>query len=51
AVQLAVLVELGGRELPIQPDVVGTRLDLEPSQQIKLSGPDTLEFSISERHT
>ena len=51
AVQLAVLVELGGRELPIQPDVVGTRLDLERSQQIKLSGPDTLEFSISERHT
>ena len=51
AVQLAVLVERGGRELPIQPDVVGTQLDLAPSQHIKLSGPDLLEFSVSERHT
>jgi pyrimidine operon attenuation protein/uracil phosphoribosyltransferase len=48
-VQLAVLVERGGRELPIQPDVVGTRFDLNPSQHIKLSGPDKLEFSVSER--
>ena len=51
AVQLAVLVERSGRELPIQPDVVGAQLDLNPSQHIKLSGPDTLEFSVSERHT
>ena len=50
-VQLAVLVERRGRELPIQPDVVGARLDLNPSQQIKLSGPDTLEFSVSEMAT
>ena len=50
AVQLAVLVERGGRELPIQPDVVGAQLDLNPSQHIKLSGPDTLEFSVSEKH-
>ena len=48
-VQLAVLVERGGRELPIQPDVVGARLDLSPSQHIKLSGPDTLELSVSKR--
>ena len=51
AVQLAVLVERGGRELPIQPDVVGARLDLNPSHHIKLSGPDILEFSISEKRT
>ena len=51
AVQLAVLVERGKRELPIQPDVVGTRLDLNPSQHIKLSGPDTLKFSVNKRHT
>ena len=49
-VQLAVLVERGGRELPIQPDVVGARLDLKPSQHIMLSGPDLLKFSVSERH-
>jgi pyrimidine operon attenuation protein/uracil phosphoribosyltransferase len=51
AVQLAVLVERSKRELPIQPDVVGVQLDLNPSQHIKLSGPDTLEFSVSERYT
>ena len=51
AVQLAVLVERGGRELPIQPDIVGAQLDLNPSQHIKLSGPDTLEFSVNEKHT
>ena len=51
AVQLAVLVERGGRELPIQPDVVGAQLDLNSSQHIKLSGPDILEFSVSDRHT
>ena len=51
AVQLAILVERSGRELPIQPDVVGARLDLNPSQHIKLLGPDTLEFSVSERPT
>ena len=51
AVQLAILVERSGRELPIQPDVVGARLDLNPTQHIKLSGPDALEFSFSERPT
>jgi len=50
-VQLAVLVERGGRELPIQPDIVGARLDLKSSQHIKLSGPDILEFSVSEKRT
>ena len=51
SVQLAVLIERSGRELPIQPDVVGTRLDLSLSQHIKLTGPETLEFSVSERPT
>lgn len=46
-VQLAVLVERSGRELPIQPDVVGVELDLNPTQYIKLSGPEKLEFSVS----
>ena len=50
-VQLAVLIERGERELPIQPDVVGAQLDLNSSHNIKLSGPDSLEFSVSEKHT
>tara|TARA_B100000029_G_C17603726_1_gene966668 strand:- start:4486 stop:4974 length:489 start_codon:yes stop_codon:yes gene_type:complete len=49
-VQLAVLIERGGRELPIQPDIVGVRLDLEMSEHIKLLGPDKLEFSIEKKH-
>jgi pyrimidine operon attenuation protein/uracil phosphoribosyltransferase len=50
-VRLAVLVERSGRELPIQPDVVGVRLDLNPLQYIKLSGPDKLEFSVSKEES
>ena len=46
AVQLVVLVERGGRELPIQPDMVGERLDLDPSDHIKLSGPNNLKFVV-----
>ena len=49
-VQLAVLIERGGRELPIQPDIVGVRLDLEMSEHIKLLGPDKLEFSIEKKN-
>lgn len=46
SVTLAVLVERAGRELPIQTDVLGRHLDLAPNEQIKLTGPDPLQFSI-----
>ena len=49
SVRLAVLVERGDRELPIQPDVVGLRLPLTVHQHIKLTGPETLELFLSER--
>lgn len=42
SVTLAALVERSGRELPIQADVVGTRMNLTADQQIKLSGPAPL---------
>lgn len=42
SVTLAVLIERNGRELPIQADVAGCRLDLPASRQIKLTGPDPL---------
>lgn len=48
-VQLAVLVERGGRELPIQPDIVGAQLNLDPSDHIKLAGPNDLEFIVGKR--
>ena len=33
-IALAVLIDRGGRELPIQPDIVGKRITLEPSQRV-----------------
>jgi pyrimidine operon attenuation protein/uracil phosphoribosyltransferase len=46
SVTLAVLVERAGRELPIQADVIGHHLELAPDEQIKLIGPEPLQFSI-----
>ena len=44
---LAVLVDRGGRELPVQADVAGTQLALAPNQHVKLSGPAPLALEIS----
>lgn len=49
SVTLVALVELPGRELPIQADVKGVSLPLSPQQQIKLSGPHPLELMIKAR--
>ena len=49
SVRLAVLVERGDRELPIQPDVVGLKLPLAAHQHIKLTGPETLALVLSDR--
>jgi pyrimidine operon attenuation protein/uracil phosphoribosyltransferase len=48
SVVLAVLIDRGGRELPIQADVTGHRLSLARHQQVKLSGPEPLELSVVE---
>jgi pyrimidine operon attenuation protein/uracil phosphoribosyltransferase len=42
SVLLAALVERSGRELPIQADVVGTRVTLAAGEHIKLTGPEPL---------
>ncbi|MCY3767782.1 MAG: bifunctional pyr operon transcriptional regulator/uracil phosphoribosyltransferase PyrR [Gammaproteobacteria bacterium] len=39
-VVLAVLIERPGRELPIQPDIVGSRLVLDDNEQAKLTHTD-----------
>jgi len=44
SVLLVVLVDRGGRELPIAPDVAGLTLQLAAQQQIKLSGPEPLQL-------
>ena len=44
---LVCLVERSGRELPIQADIIGQRLDLKPEQHIKLTGPEPLALVIT----
>lgn len=46
AVTLAVLTERDGRQLPIAADCVGTHIQLEEGQQIKLSGPEPLKLEV-----
>ncbi|HHO70095.1 MAG TPA: bifunctional pyr operon transcriptional regulator/uracil phosphoribosyltransferase PyrR [Halothiobacillus sp.] len=48
-VLLAVLFERDGRELPIQADVYGQRLELTADQQVKLTGPEPLLARIVTR--
>jgi len=45
-VKLAVLVDRGGRELPITADVTGRYMELQAEDRIKLSGPEPLQMDI-----
>ena len=45
---LAILVDRGERELPIQPDYVGHTLRLNINEQIKLEGPAPYRLSIQQ---
>lgn len=47
AVVLAILVDRGGRELPVQADVVGAELDLAPEEHVKLLGPAPLALELA----
>lgn len=46
SISLIVLVDRGGRELPIDAHVYGTRFTLPPGQHAKLAGPDPLTLEI-----
>lgn len=48
-VLLAALISLPGRELPVQPDICGARLDLPAGDRVKLSGPEPLTLSLIPR--
>lgn len=41
-ITLVTLLDLGARELPVQPDICGHRLTLAAHQRVKLTGPDPL---------
>lgn len=44
SVTLAVLLDRGGRELPIYADIIGQKITLKAGQQIKLCGPEPLKL-------
>ncbi len=48
SVTLVVLLDRGGRELPIEAQLVGRRVQLSQHEHIKLTGPDPLQLSILE---
>ncbi|MDP1666351.1 MAG: bifunctional pyr operon transcriptional regulator/uracil phosphoribosyltransferase PyrR [Methylobacter sp.] len=43
---LAVLIERDGRQIPLNPDCVGTRITLNANQRIKLTGPEPLAVHL-----
>jgi len=43
---LAILVDRGEREIPIQADIVAENIELKPGEHIKLEGPEPLELII-----
>jgi len=45
-VVLAILIDRGEREIPIQPDMVAETIQLEPGSHVKLEGPAPLQLSI-----
>ena len=45
-VLLAVLIERNGRQIPLQPDCRGARIELPEGQRIKLTGPDPLGIDV-----
>jgi len=52
-IALAVLIDRGGRELPIQPDIVGKRVEINPDQRVdvlvnELDGRDAVVLSDRE---
>ena len=47
SVVLTTLIDRGGRELPIEPNVVGALLSLSPKENVKLTGPEPLQLVIN----
>ena len=47
SVRLAILIDRGEHELPIQADFVGKRIALKQGEHVKLSGPEDLALEIT----
>ena len=46
---LAILIDRGEREIPIQPDFVGATTELDAASHVKLEGPEPLRLVIKTR--
>ena len=46
SIHLVCLLDIGQRQLPIQADLVGAKLELNAGQKIKLSGPSPLALTL-----
>ncbi|OEY65851.1 bifunctional pyr operon transcriptional regulator/uracil phosphoribosyltransferase PyrR [Marinobacter sp. X15-166B] len=46
SITLVTLIDLGARELPVQPDICGRTLTLAAHQRVKLRGPDPLHIEL-----
>lgn len=46
SILLATLAERSGRELPVQPDIVGKHISLQAHEHVKLTGPDNLQLVV-----
>ncbi len=49
SVCLAVLIDRGGRELPIEANVSGLKMDLSSGENIKLQGPEPLSLHVANK--
>lgn len=47
SISLAVLIDRGGRELPITPQFVGAEIPLQPHQKLQLSRAEQGKFSLA----
>ena len=47
---LVILIDRGGRELPIQADLIGQTIELADDEQIKLEGDEQLTLNIQKIH-
>jgi len=49
AVSLAVLIDRGGRELPIEANVTGLKMELATGENVKLKGPAPLSLHVARK--
>lgn len=47
SITLAVLVERGGRELPVEAAITGQHMELGKNEHVKLTGPEPLQLEIN----